>query len=407
MKNNSKIGLLTSNLNSGNMGCNALSYSAIRLLEEVAAQLGKRFEYVLFTYDDKGCITLYPEFLENKVEFVHPVVGWKSFLKSILKRRWKARRSFVEALENCSFVFEIAGGDSFSDIYGLKRPKFYNKIHRSLNKANIPLIFLPQTIGPFYSDKAKKSATSSLNIAKKVFVRDPLSLEEAKKYADESKLISSIDMAFFMSYTPSSKKNEKPRIGVNPSGLLWNGGYTGKNQFGLKEDYPTLIRSILSSIDPDTYEVVLVAHVLSGPGYKVEDDYKICKQLNSEFPHCEIAPFFYAPIEAKSFISGLDLLIASRMHACIAAYSSGVPVFPLAYSRKFKGLFQDELKYQYGADLSEDSITDTVSGIYAAMERIDGIKRELKDGHPKLAVYKLQLLDELEGILKASKSQDS
>lgn len=27
------------------------------------------------------------------------------------------------------------------------------------------------------------------------------------------------------------------------------------------------------------------------------------------------------------------------MHACIAAYSSGVPVVPMAYSRKFQGLF--------------------------------------------------------------------
>src|SRR3546814_13677012 len=43
--------------------------------------------------------------------------------------------------------------------------------------------------------------------------------------------------------------------------------------------------------------------------------------------------------EAKSYISSLDYLVAGRMHACIAAFSSGTPVMPVAYSRKFSGLF--------------------------------------------------------------------
>src|SRR3546814_5142573 len=38
-------------------------------------------------------------------------------------------------------------------------------------------------------------------------------------------------------------------------------------------------------------------------------------------------------------MSSLDYLVAGRMHACIAAFSSGTPVMPVAYSRKFSGLF--------------------------------------------------------------------
>jgi polysaccharide pyruvyl transferase WcaK-like protein len=48
---------------------------------------------------------------------------------------------------------------------------------------------------------------------------------------------------------------------------------------------------------------------------------------------------FKSPQEAKSYISGLDFLVAGRMHACIAAFSTGTPVVPIAYSRKFTGLF--------------------------------------------------------------------
>jgi len=37
------------------------------------------------------------------------------------------------------------------------------------------------------------------------------------------------------------------------------------------------------------------------------------------------------------------------MHACIGAYSAGVPVVPVAYSRKFNGLF-GTLNYPYFVD---------------------------------------------------------
>jgi len=74
----------------------------------------------------------------------------------------------------------------------------------------------------------------------------------------------------------------------------------------------------------------------------------------------DIAPFFYSPVEAKSYISGLDLLVELRMHFCIAAYSSGVPVFPLAYSQTFKGHFSEKLIYDHLSSLDEDNLTETV-----------------------------------------------
>lgn len=39
------------------------------------------------------------------------------------------------------------------------------------------------------------------------------------------------------------------------------------------------------------------------------------------------------------------------MHATIGAFSSGVPVVPMAYSRKFNGLFVDTLQYDAMVDM--------------------------------------------------------
>ena len=43
--------------------------------------------------------------------------------------------------------------------------------------------------------------------------------------------------------------------------------------------------------------------------------------------------------------------MGARMHATIGAFSSGVPVIPMAYSRKFNGLFVDTLQYDAMVDM--------------------------------------------------------
>jgi polysaccharide pyruvyl transferase WcaK-like protein len=50
------------------------------------------------------------------------------------------------------------------------------------------------------------------------------------------------------------------------------------------------------------------------------------------------------------------------MHACIAAFSSGVPVVPMAYSRKFNGLF-GTLGYNEIADCKKNSMDQVLAKI--------------------------------------------
>ena len=91
----------------------------------------------------------------------------------------------------------------------------------------------------------------------------------------------------------------------------------------------------------------------------VEDDLTANKTLAEEFPGVIVAPRFEGPSEAKSYISGLDFFCGSRMHACIAAFSSGVPVLPIAYSRKFAGVFGS-----LGYDRIADAKTQTTEQIF-------------------------------------------
>lgn len=53
-------------------------------------------------------------------------------------------------------------------------------------------------------------------------------------------------------------------------------------------------------------------------------------------------------------MASLDMFMGARMHACIGAFSSGVPTLLLAYSRKFSGLFKETLGYEHIADMNSN-----------------------------------------------------
>ena len=57
-------------------------------------------------------------------------------------------------------------------------------------------------------------------------------------------------------------------------------------------------------------------------------------------PRISIAPAFESPSELATFTSACDLVMAHRMHACIAAYSYGIPVIGLLWDRKLNSFFE-------------------------------------------------------------------
>lgn len=380
---NIRIGIFFGTLLHQNMGCNALNYSFIQLCEEIGINNNWHFQYILY-WDIPASFNknnLPKELKGFDISFMKvPVSYLRLWLKGLLKDKMHDYNMFYQSIESCDFFVDTCGGDSFSDIYGVYTLNYIGKNHALANKFKKPIIMLPQTIGPFYNVKEEKKAKRMMEQAAMCYVRDDISEKVAAKYISSKKIFKTIDMAFHMSYPTFRSKllSDKKKIGVSPSALLWNGGYTGTNQFGLKSDYKLVVRNIIEYLQQENYKVVFLAHVLYGTASQPrEDDYWLCKQLQYDYPDTELAPFFYTPMEVKSFISSLNGLISSRMHCCIGAYSSGVPVFTLGYSRKFNGLFVDTLKYQYGSDLRDDEMQTVIQKLNYFLSDLSKIEEEM------------------------------
>lgn len=360
-KKGMEIGLLWHSLTSDNLGVGALSISNILILDQAAAKLALPLTYrVAGTNGQKD----YSQGISKNPISFNKMPSMNSILKE--PKLW------VDLFKGCDVVFDIGEGDSFSDIYGWRRYITQMLSKYFVMRSGMPVILAPQTIGPFNKAPFRCFANMVMKKATKVFVRDSLS----SGYMESNKLShiaqESTDVAFGLpfvrskkNYTNQSKK--KFQVGLNVSALLFHGGYTQKNQFKLRCNYKKLIIDLLNALtQTKEYGIHLIPHVLADH-YLVEDDYRVSQQLCKQYPSLIIPPKFASPIEAKSYISKMDFFIGSRMHSTIAALSSGVPVIPIAYSRKFIGLFQS-LGYDYVIDATKSNEEEIISFILNSLQ---------------------------------------
>jgi polysaccharide pyruvyl transferase WcaK-like protein len=332
------IGLLWHSVSSNNLGVGALTESQIAICESAARRVGVDVDY--FIFGTVGDCNYSPDGIRITQGADVPI-----------KRMFLGNTAYQKQLAQCDVVLDIGEGDSFADIYGIRRFLFLLLSKVAVLARHKTLILSPQTIGPFNNWFARQAAAAVMRRCDKVIARDSLSAAYLRSLDVTGNTEQAIDVAFRLPYTkPARPAGAKVRVGVNVSGLLFSGGYEGGNQFGLTLDYPTLMRKLLAewTANPDL-EVWLIPHVIAGAQITNDDDRAASDLLSREFPTAKRAPDFSSPGAVKSFISGMDFFTGGRMHACIAAFSSGVPVVPLAYSRKFNGLFES-LKYPWIAD---------------------------------------------------------
>ena len=356
-------------LQNGNRGCVALTLSTLFLIDVVMSK--KNMQYKIMLSDARiksssfsGVCNINGKDIPIESITYNAAYSKKTekllFLKNVLLSFIKRKKKNM--FKNADYILNIGQGDSFSDIYGIPRFGHIDLSYKIARFYKKPYCVLPQTIGPYENAVVMKEAIESIENATLVMTRDKQSFRYAKQISPNAKVKEYIDVAFFLPYSVIKQPKEYIHVGLNISALLWNGGYTKNNQFGLASDYKKTMRAINEYfLSCPNVKIHLVSHVVE-PDLGIENDYQIAYELWKEYnsERVVLAPFALSPIDVKSYIAGLDFFVGSRMHATIAAFSAGVPVVPMAYSRKFNGLFKDTLQYDYMIDLKSDTKEETI-----------------------------------------------
>lgn len=367
----------------GNKGCEALSYSFLNILQDIYKE----------KFDDIHITAIVFKEINNQVNpILQNIKSIKVQPKSI--KYWKeCKKAFKES----DLIFDFSMGDSFSDIYGLKRFILTSLLKQMAINSKTRFILGPQTYGPFNSKFAKLWGTRIIKKSETVFARDELSKTFAEQLSNR-KVVLTTDVAFSLNYIEKSVHEEGViKVGINPSGLLWQGGYTKDNQFHLSVEYQTycmeLIKSLLSDKD-DSYKIYLVPHVGFKDQPSVENDFFPCYELKKMFPQVQIVDDALTPMDIKGYIKEMDVFIGARMHATIAAFSMGVATIPFSYSRKFEGLY-NSLGYNY--TLSAQKI-DTNTAISDTLRYIKNFKQLHEDAilsNKKVDILKEEFKEEI------------
>lgn len=326
------VGLIGHSSNSDNLGVGALTASQVAILRQIASKLGTELRIMIL------------DWVQTRPPYI---VGPDITVREMTGKTLASPSGYFSYVRQCDVIIDIGAGDSFADIYGPKRLTRMFWMKYLAHIARKPFVLAPQTYGPFTKPLSIRLTRGNLKWAALVASRDAKSTKAASEICPQADVIEASDVALRLPYDPptakldGAKTDAPPKVGLNISGLLMNGGYTGKNMFDLTLDYPAMIRTLVQRLldHPEKPELHLVAHVIPPERGNVEDDLQPALDLAQEFPQIKVAPAFADPSEAKTYIAGLDFFAGARMHACIAAFSSGVPVVPMAYSRKFEGLF--------------------------------------------------------------------
>ena len=400
-----KIILAGASLNSGNRGVNALTRSMIML---ILNKYGNDSKITILSYTVK-------ETVENKIYIGNKEIiveeklcTRKNMLKTYLLSYVGVDTELSKDIKAADQVWDISEGDSFSDIYGIGRLMQHSFIKLISIKLRKKLIVMPQTMGPFNKGISKVIAKKIINKANVVFVRDDISkkiLQDDLKI--KRKINFSPDMAFYMepkrdvSIDNFINENGKIKVGINISALLYKGGYNGKNMFGLKADYSKLINSIIEKFSENkNVEIILIPHVMV-ESMEVEDDFRTCNKIADEFRRNKNINIYtldkyYREDELKAIISGCDFFMGSRMHACIGAISTKVPTAPIAYSRKFIGIWDKIGLGHCVTDPRKQSEDEIINSILKSFNNRVEIKEKLELEIPLLRSQIEKIVDIIE-----------
>lgn len=407
--------LFGANIDTGNLGCSALTVSLIGLL---AGTDGETPVSLLYGSRTGGAKSVRIGSVTTDVRIVNYRVSPKSrpgdnimlaLLGAIFYRlipirvfRQKVTTLFpvLGAVHDASFIGNIRGGDSFSDIYGMRRFILGNLPNFIAILLGAPYVLLPQTYGPFRSNIARVLAGVVMRHAVQVYARDEDSRALAQSLIGEGSGRNRVqvcpDVAFSLPLTPVDDIAAEPSlpgdeqsvlVGVNVSGLLYRGGYSGDNMFGLAIDYPQCMRQLIETLlDRPECHVLLVPHVI---GDSAENDVDACNdvfdQLKGRHPEkLHRLTRTYDQGEIKSVIGTCAFFLGSRMHACIAAISQGIPAAGIAYSKKFAGVFGLAGIESSVVDARTLGETDLIDACLRLYEQRDGTARVLAGRIPAI-----------------------
>lgn len=259
------------------------------------------------------------------------------------------------------------------------------------------------SVGPFNPNNEKR-VVSNLRKCDLITVREQLSYQYLENKLHQDVLKEVADPAFCMQpdYHVDYQKNDGCKnIGINLSLL-------SVYHCVPQAEAENFISSLFNALDDilyrhEDYRFVLIPHVVV-EGLDAQNDITFLKRYMAATRHkarVTLIPSGIGARKTKGYVSKMNLLIAARMHCCVAGISTSTPTLFVTYSNKGKGM----AGYAYGHHDYEIETKDLLSSKFEAfintmLSAESSIRKHLGDQQERFKTDAMKAGKYLSAILK-------
>ena len=329
----------------------------------------------------------------------HPLFNilWAILFKSGLNPR-SIKNPIIQEYVSADAIIDLSG-DSFSDGKGGFSIGIDSTILFGVSLKK-PIVIYSQSIGPF-KWAVTALARYCLNEARLVIIREDITKNYLEKIKIKSPIYLTADCAFVLDPTPyknvenilSKEKidtTKKPLVGISANAMLDDEENSYANSIAQTIDYV---------IEKLNAQVVFVPHVvgINGRGDDRVMGEKIYK-LTKNKENINLIKGDYSPEELKGIIRLCDMFIGGRMHANIAAISSGVPTIATAWSHKYYGIMRTVGQEKYVGDfktMNFEELRLKIDDLWDNGEKIREVLKVKVEDQKRLAWYSGELVRDL------------
>lgn len=313
-------------------------------------------------------------------------------------------------ITNASTVVVDLSGDTITEDYGPHVTYSHLLPLLTAQALKKPTFVCAQSIGPF--KLTSPLVKRVLNRAYRVTARENITYNYLNKLGvKQGVLKETSDMAFLLNPvdrirtkeildTEGITETDSLVLGVSVSKLIEDRFAKNNPNNALGSFAQQLAVLIDDVIEKHDMRVIFVSHV-TGPTPE-KDDRLAAERVFEQMQHKDRAKVIegnYRPDELKGIISTFDMLVGARMHANIAALSTGVPLLALRYSQKTDGIMQLFNMGAFVANIDTLSIEELASGIDKVITQRKPISKQLGNTLPSVRSESMKNVAIIEDII--------
>ena len=330
---------------------------------------------------------------------------------------WKDKKHLINVMRQSDLVLSCGGGYFYSYRRILPGSTFtQNVIHAYLAALlNKPVVFLPQSIGPFSNSLARKEVKYILEGQKvhKIFAREKISYQLLHQMLApnlSTKIALCPDMAFYLDgngdqdvYRDRNLDISQPILALNLREWVFpEAGKPDSRRLKRDEYINTFITVARFFVQHYQGRVMVIPQAL-GPD-PVEDDriisMEFIRRVQEHIPGGETVQFHNPDTSSLTgflqLLSQAMLLIGTRLHSCILAMLVGVPVISIGYQYKSQGTLNMLGLDRFNKNISDISSEWLITMVEEIMDHRQQIQEEIRRG---LNWAHTQIDDQVGGIL--------